>query len=695
MDKQHKKQAKKYILWGCLALVVLILAVMPMLASQNSPEDGPQASILSISAEVRDIDSQLIGGGQLASEASKAVTIPEEVKITEYLVGNGDSVKEGDPIARVDKVTVMTALAKVQETLEYLAEEIADAGSDSDTDEVKAHAGGLVKILYGQEGDLVREVMLEHGALAVLSLDGRMAVDIARDTELDSGDTVCVYLADGTEVEGEVESSVGGILTVSIEDDGYAVGESAVVKTEDGTRLGSGELYIHNAWNAAAYYGTISDVNVKEGATVSAGKTLFELEISDYSAKFQILAAQRQEYEALMQELFEMYKTGFVTAPCDGFVSGVDTDGAFLLAASEEEAGWTIQLLAYTEEDGSEDDAVGNEGETEGGDDDGSEEGGSEGDGEGGETPAVTYTVQVGQVVASADGTLILNAYPQTVTCSSLSEVQVNPAWMTASISRNINGTVIWEKNLTTAHVDAIEPGDILFFVTDSSGESYVVWAGNQSAQGGQQGNMSGAMSGMGSAMSGAMSGMGGSTASVFEPYSLETLTIASVTSQEEMTLEITVDEQDIASLYTGQEATILVEALTGQSFPATVTSIGNTGTNGGGSSKFTAKLTLTKSGDMLPGMNASAYLTLATAENVLCVPVAALVEDGTQTIVYTSYSEKDDVLGNPVVVTTGVSDGEYVEILSGLSEGDTVYYTYYDTLEISFSAARSRFGFR
>ena len=33
--------------------------------------------------------------------------------------------------------------------------------------------------------------------------------------------------------------------------------------------------------------------------------------------------------------------------------------------------------------------------------------------------------------------------------------------------------------------------------------------------------------------------------------------------------------------------------------------------------------------------------------------------------------------------MTTGVSDGENVQILSGISEGDTVYYAYEDSIEL------------
>lgn len=114
-----------------------------------------------------------------------------------------------------------------------------------------------------------------------------------------------------------------------------------------------------------------------------------------------------------------------------------------------------------------------------------------------------------------------------------------------------------------------------------------------------------------------------------------------------------------------------------GEQFDATVTGIANTGENESGNSKFAVELTLKKSGDMLPGMSASASISLGSSGNVLCVPVAALDKDGSQDIIYTSCDSGS--LGNPVAVTTGISDGEYVQLLSGLEEGQDFYYAWYE----------------
>lgn len=125
--------------------------------------------------------------------------------------------------------------------------------------------------------------------------------------------------------------------------------------------------------------------------------------------------------------------------------------------------------------------------------------------------------------------------------------------------------------------------------------------------------------------------------------------------------------------------AQLSVDALGGQQFDASITGIANSGSNSGGNSKFSVELTLEKSGEMLPGMYCSAFITLNTVEDVLCVPVAALSQDEENTIVYTGYNEESG-LTSPVPVTIGVSDGENVQILSGLNPGETCYYAYFDT---------------
>ena len=698
MEKQQKKQVKKYISWVLIVAIVALLAFLPMLAADKQQVSGPQASILSTTAELREISTAVLGGGTLAAADGVNITIPEAVKVTEYLVKTGDLVSQGQPIATVDRVSVMTAITQVQETMVYLQEQLEDASGESAADTVTAAAGGIVKFIYAAEGETVQDVMLRDGALAVLSLDGMMAVQVERQSDLSGGDSVCVILSDGTETTGKVESNYDGVLTITIEDDDYTPGEKVTVTTEEDERIGSGTLYIHSPWKVVAYSGTISDVRVSVGDQVSAGKTLFDLDNAGFSVSFEALSSQHREYEALMLELFQMYQTETVTAPAAGMITGVDETGTYMLSSMDGK--WELSLLMNAPN----------------GDD------------------VTTYMNYIGRVAdVGIDGWILkLNPYPLTIAdYKDLSSVPMDPNLMTEDAIYSANAPIyeLTEGEWVQIGSDAIVAGDILLFAGDPEGNFvWVVRLQQKSAAPDMPAdptepapddsvpaepsdptmpsepsdstipetpsdsagttvptipNQSGiTFPQIGGSMPGISGGM--TQEEAFELYGLETVTIASVTAQTHTSVQITVDESDISKIFIGQEATVTVNALMGEQFTGTVTSISSSGENEGGNSKFTVEVTMKKIADMLPGMRASVCILLATTEETICVPVAALTEAGTQTLVYTGYDEETESFTQPIQVTTGVSDGEFVQILSGLDAGQAIYYPYYDTLVTS-----------
>lgn len=697
MDKARKKNIKRIIALVCVVAVVVLLAAMPLIAKQDPENDGPKASILSNTVSTGSINTELIGGGTLTEEDAVTISVPSDVKLTEFLVSNGQMVTEGTPIASVDRVTVMTAISQVQETLEYLSEEIEDAGDVSTSEKVNALAGGTVKILYAEEGESVQSVMLEYGALAVLSLDGLMAVDLETESTLAVGTAVTVTLSDNTEVSGKIAKNLAGEMTVTVEDDGYTVGDAVRITSEDGTTIGSGELYIYSPWNATAYAGMVDSIKVSVGDKLSAGKTLMVLSDVGYSATYRQLISQRQEYEDLMLDLFKMYQTETITAPCDGVVSGIDKDSVQLL--SDNGQGFVLSFLSNAPN----------------GNDD------------------IQYANYVGKVTAVGQNgwSLLVNPQPISITnYMDLSGVPMDEAAMTqvctypdtpveedttpapeepsapeenepsegaatqdapagedptppteAPSTPQLQTVPVYElvdgawQQIAFSSVGA---GDILLFAADGSGE--FVWIVRVKKANNEPSMPSGGFP------SGNIGGYVQTPEPEFEPYSLDVAEIAAVTPQDTMTLDITIDELDIKALQVGMTAQVKIDALGGEKYTAAITEIGNTGTNNGGNSKYTVELTMERAENMLSGMNATATIVLSTVNDVLTIPADALVEQGNQTIVYTGYDEETETLLNPVAVKIGCSDGETVEILEGLSNGQTYYYAYYDTLEISFT---------
>jgi len=229
----------------------------------------------------------------------------------------------------------------------------------------------------------------------------------------------------------------------------------------------------------------------------------------------------------------------------------------------------------------------------------------------------------------------------------------------------------------------------IILYPTTVPGEA---GAQHGSAHGGASGSSPGGMAssagGMGASggRGSAMSMSGAETQSDTEDtYELNKTILAYITPFDSAEISIYVDETDISSYHVGQKLEVSFDALRSQSYVGTVSKIDPNGINeDGGSTKYTLSVQVERSPDMLTGMNASTAALLETVEAEVAIPLAALCEENGECFVYTGYDEKNDVLTEPVYVTTGVSDGEKVQILSGLEKGQRYYYRYAESLKFS-----------
>lgn len=124
MRKKHP--VRTFFLLVLTAAMVAGLAAMPRLSAKQEAEDI-KVSILSGVPERRSLTRAIYSGAALEVPESETVSIPAEVLVTEFLVANGDTVKQGDPIARVDDVSVMTAVKAVQDSLDEIGSQLQTA----------------------------------------------------------------------------------------------------------------------------------------------------------------------------------------------------------------------------------------------------------------------------------------------------------------------------------------------------------------------------------------------------------------------------------------------------------------------------------------------------------------------------------------------------------------------------------------
>ena len=133
--------------------------------------------------------------------------------------------------------------------------------------------------------------------------------------------------------------------------------------------------------------------------------------------------------------------------------------------------------------------------------------------------------------------------------------------------------------------------------------------------------------------------------------------------------------------LVTDQVVNITSDAKEGQTFTGVVTKVSVVGTTSGGTTTYPVTVRIDDTDGLRPGMNVDAEIVLSSADGVLAIPSLAVNRGDTVLVTSDSPSaanalEQEAPEGYAYVqVTTGVSDDSYIEITSGLQEGDTVAY--------------------
>jgi HlyD family secretion protein len=157
---------------------------------------------------------------------------------------------------------------------------------------------------------------------------------------------------------------------------------------------------------------------------------------------------------------------------------------------------------------------------------------------------------------------------------------------------------------------------------------------------------------------------------------------------------EVTLNEVDIAKAKVGQKATLTFDAVDGLSLTGKVSEIDAVGTVSQGVVSYSVKIAFDEQDDRVkPGMSATASIITDSRQNVLMVPNAAVKSDNSGSYVE-MLPDNGAALAKParVAVETGLSNDDYTEIKSGLSEGAAVVTG--STTSTAASAAKTTSGF-
>lgn len=795
--KKRKAAGKKKIVIGTAVALTVSVATGGVYWKYQSGKRSsvPEKTVEStkVTAETGSISNTIVGTGNLEADTPVALKIPSGITVSEVKVESGDHVSSGDVLAEVDSSSVYEAMEEVQEKIKVLDQQIAELQEDTDDEIISASVDGRVKKIYISQGENITSCMLEHGALLVLSVDGKMAVDLTDSALVPSKeDTVTVTLSSGIQVEGTVEKVSDNECTITMTDSGVGLGDTATVTDEEGNSIGAGTTYIHQPLQVTGTAGSISEVNVSEDEAVDSGDTLLTLDEDSITAEYEVLYGKREALAETLTELLNLAEKGTITADMDGTIEEiyVSDEGTSDSSATSDSKGVQVSDMTYTKVSGIQTVNL------------------SCTKSSGIQISKMSYTsksavrvVNVSDTDETAeiftDDTENMEETPsqpekQTIYLSmadtSTGNAQTlgiavprtggSPQTQIVSSDNSYTGTISWNPGDSTfqpaviyqaavtlyagegyqfaadsvnqvisgvlSGVSLSSDGSTLSFTitfpetegsTEEPGDSSDDSGSTEGNQGGstypedsqndtensgsdtQEEEENGITDGESQAPSGTQDNDtettqntgntqgGGSTSTGItgsgnasggnstetqtsdtrqseevetqtdtdSQYSTDT-TAFTISGDTSMLLSVSVDELDINSVTQGQTADVTFDAIEDKTFEGTVTKVSNTASASGGVAKYTVEITVPKDEKMKAGMNASATITIEEKENIVTIPVNALQERGEEVFVYTEQDDEGNLSGEQQV-TTGLSDGENVEITEGLSEGDVVYY--------------------
>jgi len=273
MSQKRMKKSKKWI-WvlGGLALVIAAGVVfLPTLLP-----DMPGLSFGSATVSRGSIAETVVGTGTLESRNESGdendIEVPEGIVLDKIFVEIDDDVVIGDVLATIDPLSLQHRITSVRNEIADLDTKIHTNKDDDGEEIIRTNISGRVKKIFTEQGDSVSDIMSEHGMLMLISIDGKMAVNIKTSDDLSIGDNVSVVRENGSRITGEVSQVIDGGFTITLTDNGSRLDEAVEVQDSNRNVIGNGTLYINQPISIVAASGTVKTIHVSENDSNSRNR---------------------------------------------------------------------------------------------------------------------------------------------------------------------------------------------------------------------------------------------------------------------------------------------------------------------------------------------------------------------------------------------------------------------------------------
>ena len=655
-SKIKPKMKNKKVFWGSIAGcagLAIILAGGFFLQAKGASKNQTETTVQSAEAKTGTISTTVEGTGSVSNGAATDVMVPTGIKVKEVLVESGDTVEEGQVLATLDEASIASELLEVKENIESVEDEIDDLSSDAQTEGTTEYL--QAKVLNGeltelQEAETTLTGLLETQTITATCAGTVSSVNVEADTEItkSSGSSSSGSSSSGSSSSAAATGmSTAGSSTSESSDSSETTTSSDSTSSTNTSASGTYSLMFLSAstsgTSASSAESTTDTTEAQSQSTdskavyVSTESDTTETSDSEKITSVDVKVTAPKTGEKPQTTITETDQyTGIISWNCstDTFEAGTSYTADIRLTAKD---GYVFSAKILPEISGA-------------------------------DITSEVLENDAGQSVLRIKAKFTKTSAKDSNNNGSNNNGSSNDAG--SSTGNNGNSSNGNTSNSGTAS-GAISSGGASSGSTSGVNESGATATGGTASGSSESGSSDSGSAAGSSDSSDSVSTDGSSTSAQYSAYETAAFSIA---SDEKATVSINVDELDITSVKEGQTAKITLDAIDGEEFEGTITSVSSEASSGSSSAKYPVEITFDKTDDMRIGMTASASISIDEAEDAVLIPVDALQEKGNKTFVYTE-KDSDGNLSGEVEVETGLSNGNKVEITSGLKSGDTVYY--------------------
>ncbi len=642
------KKRKKLVLFLFLIIVVLIGAIIFFrVRKRGTRMEGAGSNMQSATAQVSQIDSTVSGTGNISIGSTTNIKAPVGLTISKVYVESGDTVKKGQKLVKIDELSIVNALLEAEEQLEDVEDELdEDDLSDLEEEKLEQEKESLEDTIDTLE-DLHDSPIIKASTAGTIS-----SITVSEGSEITKTSSSSNNSSSGS-------SSTSNVNGANISEMSYRTEKNADEQSSIGAitkKTASSNLRLLVS----------SDTFIEEENSQELTEQVEQMMITDYS-DFSIEIPKKGEVPQSEIKETEAYSGSISWNAGSVFQASTEYTATIVLRAKENyyfsvnslpmisgavydwriEDQTVLRMTATFEKTESEPTTESTEQLTT--------------SNTSSTVNTQDYSTKQQDDTYSSSGTEQQNVSVQSTTSSDITN------------SGNSSGTN--DSNSSSSGSTGTSSGQSSGTVAGTSSEQSTGTSSGQST-----GTVTSASGSSSTTSSGTVQTTSGSNSSSSSESSNNIVSnyeavIGTILVQDEASVTVSIDELDILDIKEGQTANIILDAIEDKEYEGEISKIATEATNSGGSAKYEVEISLPIDENMKTGMSASVTIHTAQAENVVVIPVLALQEKENKTFVYTKTDEKGNLSGE-VEVETGVSDGTNVEITSGLSEGDTVYYT-------------------